>query len=146
MEVVKKLELSLIPEFEEISRIFAARHKEYRFRVFSDSGGDDTPHPWHVLGVECLLHEDLYKPPNTVSIKIDAVSLQTETEIWAGVVWEYSEAPPEGCLSNHAILFSDQTIETIKRALPGLGEVFESTIKGWKENSTNESASPRKTT
>lgn len=139
MEVVEELEASLIPDFESICQNLANKYNEYKFRVFSNSGGDATPHPWHVFGVECMLHENWEDQPNTVSLHVDALSLKTTPEIWAGVVWEYSKEPAEYSLFQHPVLFSEKTLEVIKRALPDLVGSLENAIKKWEAKSKNNS-------
>lgn len=132
-EIVATVESVLLPEFDGISQLLSGRYKAYGFRVFSDSGGNATSHPWQVLGVECLLHKDWENQPNTVSLQVDVYSLKTVPEIWAGVVWDYSEKPPEYSLFKKPVLFSDQTLEIVKQALPDLLENFETAIKRWSE-------------
>lgn len=72
LELIHQIEQRMLPELNRISNGLEAEFPEYEFRVFSNSGGDLTQNPWHVMGVSCLFHKAWDNLPNEVMIQIAA--------------------------------------------------------------------------
>lgn len=133
MDLIHQIELRGLPELNRISNGLEAEFPEYEFRVFSNSGADLTPNPWHVMGVSCLFHKDWDNLPNEVMIQIAAYSLKSAPKLWAGIVWgDTLEA--EYQLFAMPVPADSETLEKIDRALPDLVEELKKVIRKWRSN------------
>jgi hypothetical protein len=131
MELIHQIEQRALPELNRISNGLEAEFPEYEFRVFSNSGGDLTPNPWHVMGVSCLFHKDWDNLPNEVMIQIAAYSLKSATKLWAGIVWgDTLEADYQ--LFATPVPAGSENLEKIARALPDLVEELKKVIHKWR--------------
>jgi hypothetical protein len=128
MEMVESLERVLMPHFQEIREGLCADYPEFEHRVYSNSGGDLTPHPWHVMGVSCLLHRDWGNPPNEVMLMVAALSLKSEPTIEAYVMWDYLMISVGEGFSRR-VPFSAEVIVQVEKALPELVEVLKGAVR-----------------
>ena len=127
VELILQIEQRALPELNGISNGLEAEFPEYEFRVFSNSGGDLTPNPWHVMGVSCLFHKDWDNLPNEVMIQIAAYSLKSAPKLWAGIVWgDTLEA--EYQLFAMPVSADSENLEKIAHALPDLVEELKKAI------------------
>jgi hypothetical protein len=133
MELIHQIEQRALPKLNRISNGLEAEFPKYEFRVFSNSGGDLTPNPWHVIGVSCLFHKDWDNLPNEVMIQIAAYSLKSTPKLWAGIVWgDTLEA--EYQLFATLVPADSETLEKIDRALPDLVEELKKVIHTWRSS------------
>jgi hypothetical protein len=123
MEIVHNLERVLMPQFHDICEGLRADFPELEHRVYSNSGGDLTPNPWHVMGVSCLLHRDWANPPNEVMLQVAVLSLKSQPMIEAYVMWDYILTSVRGLFSR-PVPISDEAIMSVEKALPDLLEVL----------------------
>jgi hypothetical protein len=133
MQLIHQLEQRLLPELNRISSGLEVEFPEYEFSVFSNSGGDLTPNPWHVMGVSCLLHKDWDNLPNDVMIQITAFSLKSTPELEAGIVWDDTLETEYQLFATPAPA-SNETLEKIGRALPDLAEELKKVIRKWRSS------------
>jgi hypothetical protein len=128
MEIVQNLERVLMPQFHIIREGLCADFPKLEHRVYSNSGGDLTPNPWHVMGVSCLLHRDWDNPPNEVMIQVDVISLKSQPTLRAYVMWD-SIMTPVHDLFPRPIPVSDEAIMKIEKALPDLLGVLKGQVR-----------------
>jgi hypothetical protein len=128
MEIVQNLERVLMPHFQIIRDGLSADFPELEHRVYSGSGGVLTPHPWHVMGVSCLLHRDWDNPPNEVMLMVAALSLKSQPTVEAYVMWDHIMASA-GKVFPHRVPFSTEAIVKIEKALPALVEVLKEEVR-----------------
>lgn len=125
-EIVEDLERTLMPHFQVIRDGLCADFPDVEHRVYSNSGGDLTPHPWHVMGVSCLLHHDWENPPNEVMLMVAVLSLKSQPMIEAYVMWDYIMTSVFNAFPRQT--FSSESTAQVENALPGLVEVLKGEV------------------
>jgi len=128
MEIVQNLERVLMPHFQSIRDGLSADFPELEHRVYSNSGGDLTPHPWHVMGVSCLLHRDWDNPPNEVMLMVAVLSLKHRPTIEAYVMWD-DIMTSVGRVFPRRVPFSAEAVVRVEKALPALVEVLKGEVR-----------------
>ena len=112
-----------MPTLHTICQRLRSEMPNLKTTVFSNGGGNLTPHPWHVLGVNCRLHEDWDNQPNEVMIQVAACSLKSQPVLQAFVMWDYT-FDVEGELFSQPVPVSDDAIQMIEKSLPQLETVL----------------------
>jgi hypothetical protein len=128
MEIIQNLERVLMPQFHAICEGLRADFPEMERRVYSNSGGDLTPNPWHVMGVSCLLHRDWGNPPNEVMLQVALLSLKSRPVIEAYVMWDYIMTSVDNILPRR-VPFAPEALVRVERALPDLVEVLKREVR-----------------
>ena len=123
MEVLNELERQLMPSLHIICQRVRSELPHLKTRIFSTGGGDLTPNPWHILGINCRLHEDWDNPPNEIMIQVVAYSLTSQPMLNAYVMWDYTFDVEEGLFAR-PITASDEAIQMIEEFLPQLETVL----------------------
>lgn len=128
IEAVHELEHALMPHFHTIREGLCAEFTEVGHRVYSNSGGDLTPHPWHVMGVSCLLHRDWDNPPNEVMIQVSVISIESQIMLEAYVMWDYILTAVND-LFPRPVPISAEAIMEVEKRLPELLEALKVEVR-----------------
>jgi hypothetical protein len=127
-ETVHNLECALMPHFRVIREGLSEEFPEVEHQVYSNSGGDLTPHPWHVMGVSCLLHRDWDNPPNEVMIQVSVTSIKSQIMLEAYVMWDYILTAVND-LFPRPVPISAEAITEVEKRLPELLEVLKVEVR-----------------
>jgi hypothetical protein len=128
MEILNELERQLMPTLNLICQRVRSEMPNIKTRIFSNGGGDLTPNPWHVMGVNCRLHEDWDNPPNEVMIQVVVYSLSSQPLIDAYVMWDYTFDVEERLFAR-PVPASDEAVQMIEKFLPQLELVLMEAVK-----------------
>lgn len=128
MDIVQNLERRLMPRFRAIRDELCVHFPNAEHRVYSNSGGDLTPRPWHVMGVTCSLHRDSDRPPHEVMIQVVVLSLKSQPKIEAVVMWDYIMTSVHD-LFPRRVPVSDEAVADVEKALPDLVEVLKQEVR-----------------
>ena len=125
---MNELERQLMPTLHIICQHVRGAIPNLKTRVFSNGGGDLTPNPWHVMGVNCLLHEDWDNPPNEVMIQVVLYSITSRPRLEACVMWDYTFDVEAGLFAR-PVPASDEAIQMIEKSLPQLETVLMEAVR-----------------
>ena len=128
MEILNELERQLMPSLHIICQRLRSGTPNLKTRIFSNGGGDLTPNPWHILGVNCRLHEDWDNPPNEVMIQVVSYSTTSQPMLDAYVMWDYTFDVEVGLFAR-PVPASDEAIQMIERFLPQLEAVLMEAVR-----------------